>query len=25
VVERLGGIADPWADLAGVEQELPPL
>jgi bifunctional non-homologous end joining protein LigD len=25
VVERLGRVADPWADLVGVEQELPPL
>jgi bifunctional non-homologous end joining protein LigD len=25
VVERLGAVADPWADLAGAEQELPPL
>jgi bifunctional non-homologous end joining protein LigD len=25
VVERLGSVADPWADLVGVEQELPPL
>jgi bifunctional non-homologous end joining protein LigD len=25
VVERLGGVADPWADLAGAAQELPSL
>jgi bifunctional non-homologous end joining protein LigD len=25
VVERLGRAADPWADLVGAEQELPPL
>jgi bifunctional non-homologous end joining protein LigD len=25
VVERLGAVADPWADLAGAAQELPSL